>query len=111
MPSRIAATAADTPLYYQNFKSYAQAIADKTARHGLHVSPLPEIWGFRVERNQCRYAPFELKVTLGLSIFGPRQPTLVRLRPARCANPQRVFRIRIYALDTNEQSRIIRGNY
>ena len=44
MPSRIAATAADMPLYYQSFKNYAQTIADKTARHGLHVSPLPEIW-------------------------------------------------------------------
>ena len=43
MPSRIAATAADMPLYYRSFKHYAQTIADKTARHGLHVSPLPEI--------------------------------------------------------------------
>jgi integrase len=40
----MAATAADMPPPYQTFNSYAQAIADKTARHGLHVSPLPEIW-------------------------------------------------------------------
>ena len=33
------------PLYYQNFKSYAQAIADKTARQRTTRSPLPEIWG------------------------------------------------------------------
>ena len=45
MPSRIAATAADMPLFYQSFNSYAQAIAVKTAAHGLRVSLLPEIWG------------------------------------------------------------------
>ena len=44
MPSRIAATAADMPLFYQSFNSYAQAIAVKTAAHGLRVSLLPEIW-------------------------------------------------------------------
>ena len=36
------------PLYYQSFKNYAQMIADKTTRHGLHVSPLPEIWDLSV---------------------------------------------------------------
>ena len=41
MPSRIAATAAGMPLDYQTFKNYAQTIADKTARPGLHVFPLP----------------------------------------------------------------------
>ncbi len=44
MPSRIAATAADIPLHYQTFNNYAQIVANKTARHGLHVSPLPEVW-------------------------------------------------------------------
>jgi len=44
MPSKIAATAADMPLSYQSFNNYAQATSDKTARHGLHVSLLPEIW-------------------------------------------------------------------
>ena len=44
MPSRIAATAADMPLSYQNFKNYAEKIADKTAHHALHIFPLPEIW-------------------------------------------------------------------
>src|SRR5260370_39574872 len=44
MPPRIAATAADMPLSYQTFKNYAHGIPDKTARHGLHVCLLPEIW-------------------------------------------------------------------
>ena len=48
MPSRIAATAADMPLFYQSFNSYAQAIAVKTAAHGLRVSLLPEIWDLNV---------------------------------------------------------------
>jgi hypothetical protein len=46
MPSRIAATAADTPRSYQDFKNYAQVIPGKTARHKPVDNLLPEIWGF-----------------------------------------------------------------
>jgi hypothetical protein len=47
MPSRIAATAADTPRSYQDFKNYAQVIPGKTARHKPVDNLLPEIWGYQ----------------------------------------------------------------